>query len=378
MQRSDKRATRVITELVRKLNDLVAEGRPLGTLVSELGPRIYDGRSESLLAEDDDIVVLHISDMHLGPSYPFRLPHGVLSRQETGKKSLAQMLAADLEDLKLVGRIDSLVISGDFTETARLDQFNRAREVLQEILDKIGLDLSRVVVTAGNHDLDWTPGALNQTEPMSGVSRETYETFRELLRFEGGALVDVHSFPSLTGKTLLRVLSLDSNFVEGPKAAGIGYISEDAFYEADRLLKLQDTSKFETFRTWIVLHHHVFPATSLTIEEVQRPKLTVLANSSDLLAFAGQIGAEVILHGHEHQPSVTVARRWPADTGLDFQPIIGVGAGSISAPRSDLGPFSRHQYFILFRKSDHIVIRSRAMGDTGLAFGPHRDLIIPF
>jgi predicted MPP superfamily phosphohydrolase len=367
----------LIGDLVSELHKAAAETRPLGMLVSELGPRLYDKRSEKLVADENDFVVVHLSDIHIGESYPFRLSRRVSGRQEDGKRSAAQMLAADLRSLGLEGRIDLVVISGDFTDEAGMDEFNRAREIVEETLSSVGVDLSRLVVTAGNHDVQWRTSGLAQIAAVSGASRENYETFRELLGFKRTGDVELKSVVSRGGRRLLRVLSVDSNFVEGPSAAGIGFVSEDSFSAGERLLKQEQTAGIEDCWTWLVLHHHVFPASSLSIEEIKRPKLTVLGNASDVLAFASRVNAELILHGHEHQPSVTVARRWPCAPSPDFQPIVAIGAGSFSAPRAALGPFSRNQYFIIYRKRDHVVIRSRSSSDAGLAFAAHNDLVVP-
>lgn len=367
----------LIFELVSDAKNSALEVRPFGTLVSELGPRLYDDRSEKLVAEDHDLVVLHISDIHLGPNFPFRLPLTISGRQEVAKRSLSQMIAKDLAELDLSSRINAIVVSGDFTQKAELGEFQRAREVLKELLSELSLTENQMVITAGNHDMQWKPGELNQTERLSGVSREAFGIFRELTGRPPLSLSDLHTIVSPTGATALQILTLDSNCVEGPKAAGIGFVCEDAFNEAEDHLRHFDASPFESVHRWIVLHHHVFPASPITVEDIERPKLTVLANSSDVLAFASRIGAEAILHGHEHQPSVTVARRWPSDVGVDFRPLIAIGAGSAGCARVELGPFARHQYYVIFRKRDRIVIRSRSMGDTGLAFGTHNDLVIP-
>jgi hypothetical protein len=371
----------LVSELVVELRDShtrenKGNERIVGTLVTEFGPRLFDMRAEKALVEDADFVVVHLSDLHAGDSFPFRYP-----RFESNKKSLADILTADLLSMGLIGKLDAVVLSGDFTETASMDEFRRARDVVEEILNKMGLSSGRLVVTAGNHDVTWNPNKLSHVLPASGVSRDNYVTFKELLRLPSHPTVELMVIASKSGDSLLRLLSLDSNFVEGPHAAGIGFVSQEALDKAECLLNDEETkrgqSTVETVRTWVIVHHHVFPASSLTVDDVMRPKLTVLANASDVLAFCARVGGEMILHGHEHQPSITVARRWPSDVGPNFRPIVSVGAGSISASRSNLGPFSRNQYFVLFRMKDHVVIRSRSISDNGLTFVPHNDLVVP-
>ena len=42
-----------------------------------------------------------------------------------------------------------------------------------------------------------------------------------------------------------------------------------------------------------------------------------------------------------------------------------------------IGALGRNQYFVLYRKPDQIVIRSRCISDEGFAFMAHNDLVVP-
>lgn len=367
----------VISELVRGLNRLSKRGKPLGSLASELGPRVYDSRTEDVIATDDDIVVVHLSDLHVSEKFPFRLNTAVSGRREEDKYSAAELLTADLSRLGLIGRIDAMVVSGDFTGSAQIHEFKRAREILEEVCSSLGVDRGRLLIVAGNHDVEWKPSTMARLESLSGVSRENYETFRELLGLDPKRMVEALVVPSRTGKSALRLVGLDSNLVEGPEQAGMGFVGSDSFSTAEQLLKGSDVPSGIELMTWLTFHHHVYPATSLSMKEIIGKRSSMLGNAVDVLAFANRIGAEAVLHGHEHQPSVTVARWWPADAGPDFRPIVSVGAGSFSGSRDVLGPFSRNQYFVLYRQPERLVIRSRTMGDAGLAFAAHHDLLVP-
>ncbi len=126
------------------------------------------------------------------------------------------------------------------------------------------------------------------------------------------------------------------------------------------------------------MHHHVVPVSSAEVRNALQHKVSVMGNAADLLEFAAETRAEVILHGHEHQPLVTISRRWSSDESTpDFYPVVILGAGSFSSPYTDLGPFRRNHYFLLYRRTGDLIVRSRSLGDSGLAFGKHRDLQIP-
>jgi len=105
-------------------------------------------------------------------------------------------------------------------------------------------------------------------------------------------------------------------------------------------------------------------------------KVSVTANADEILNYANQWGVEMVLHGHEHQPTVTAVRRWPVDGANVFSPLVSVGAGSFEAIRDFLGPFSRNHYYIIYRQPDRIIIRSRFQGDGGVKFVTHSDMQI--
>ena len=369
----------VVSELIEEIHTSSSKPKPLGTLIADTGPRIYNAEDEDIVVTDNDFVVVHLSDIHTGPSFPFRL-NGVASKAEMD--SITDFLIEDLKRLKLIGRIDALIVSGDFTTTAEPHEFRSARKLLKEIIDEAKIDVENVIIIAGNHDVNWQTNGLEQPQPNSGSSRMNYADFRELVKHKSDdKLAELTTLTSRNGNRQLNILALDTNHIEGPHTPGIGFVSRKAFDEGRRLinsLPVNETgADMPTNPIWIVVHHHVFPATSYKVADAQKVPVSIIANVSDLLSYASLWGTEMILHGHEHQPSITVARRWPMEQKLAFKPLISVGAGSFSAPKSDLGPFSRNHYYIIIRRQDDMIIRSRQLSMNGLAFESHCDVVIP-
>jgi len=191
----------------------------------------------------------------------------------------------------------------------------------------------------------------------------------------GSELLEIRS---RSGKAVLRIVGFDSNRVEGPDAAGIGFVSRESLSDAKTRLLASDKANPNVERiTWMALHHHIFPASSSGLVNAQKNRISVMANAAEVLDYANQWNVELILHGHEHQPSVTVARRWPIDVGDVFAPVAAVGAGSFGVVREYLGPFSRNQYYVIRRRADDILIQSRWQADSGVRFVAHSDLSIP-
>jgi len=364
----------VIKAMVQEIYQRPNAPYNVGTVLSEAGPRLFiPGQIDS---HDDDLVVLHLSDLHVSSQhYKHRFPKGQLNKNE---HSAGELLRDDLKTLNLVGKIDGVVFTGDFVWSGDMEEFLRAQEVIEEILDAVGVGLDRTLLIPGNHDIRWAPGDLSSTPFDNRASRDLYDAFLKILGKTSDGTVDVLELMSRSGMVKLRILGLDSNRVEGPEAPGIGYVSRQSLLAAKQYLDtMQAASGSKNVLTWMAVHHHIFPACSLPLGDAQKKKVSVMGNAAELLDYANQWGIEMVLHGHEHQPSVTVARRWPVDDGDVFAPVTSLGAGSFGVIRDHLGPFSRNHYYVIHRRPDEIIIRSRCQGAGGVKFIPHADLHIP-
>jgi predicted MPP superfamily phosphohydrolase len=329
---------------------------------------------------DDDLVIVHISDLHISRnSHRFRLlwkNNWETVDLNSGTQPLVQLLYEDLESLDLIGLVDALVISGDFVERGTDEEFENAETVVRQLLERLNIPEKRLSLIPGNHDVLWP----DEDNPQREVSRVPYEKFAK--KFGRKAVeASLMTVNSRSGKSQLRLLELDSNRVEGPDASGIGFVSDDALSEATRLLKEAKSTKKKSTEvvnryTWMSVHHHVFPATPLPLDQAKKAKVSVLGNATELLNLANRAKIELVLHGHEHQPSVTVARRWWIDKGYQLSPITTVGAGSFGAATKLLGPILRNHYHIIYRRPHEIVIRSRMLGDSGNLFEGHEDITL--
>lgn len=325
---------------------------------------------DDLDPEPGDVVIVHLSDLHVGPNFRFFLPDVEAYR---GLKSANEFLQEDLETLGILGRVDGLVVSGDFAERGNeFDQFLSAQKVLEQITGALGIPLDRVALIAGNHDINWSPGEFAEKNPVTKVSRQYYEAFCKLLG-KSGTGATLTSIPSPDGKRRVRVVGLDSNLVEGPAAGGVGFVGRDALREAAGLLRADAANAPEEVATWVTVHHHVFPATNPSPHEAGAKRVSLFANASEVLDSVQAWGAELVLHGHEHQPSITIAQRWDdrgERKGNPFSRIVSIGAGSFSL-RSHLGPIGKNHYYVLHRSKDALTVYSRVMDSHDVAFIGH-------
>jgi 3',5'-cyclic AMP phosphodiesterase CpdA len=366
-----------ITDLVKTLSrgSSAAKAKRIGTIVSEAGPRVFEAGPVNLT--DDDIVVLHLSDLHVGEHYKHRLTWrgGQLNPNE---QFAGDLLKDDLEALGMLGRVDAMVLSGDFVWNGSAGEFSKAIGALEEMLKVIGLDLSRTLLVPGNHDVEWNAGGVGSKSLDPAGSRDRYDDFIRLLGKPSPAEAEILMIPSRSKKNRLLIVGLDSNKVEGPQAAGIGFVSRDGLSAARRAIAdFRRSDPTGNAAIWLVVHHHIFPATSASLTDAQGRMVSIMANAAEILELANRDKVEAILHGHEHQPSVTVARRWPFDDAHVFLPVVSVGAGSFGVKREHLGPFSRNHYYVIIRRPDGILIRSREQGGGGVRFVPHSDMWLP-
>ena len=290
-----------------------------------------------------------------------------------------ELLRDDLESMGLLGRVDAVLFTGDFVWTGDMPEFLRARDVVEEILEMLRLEKTRMLLIPGNHDVRRKLGKLGSSAHVGHVSREYFDAFLELLNKPSDGNLDVLEIQSRSGRSRLRVLGLDSNHVEGTDATGIGCVAPQSLRIAHQYMEAGlPESRVTPTLTWLAVHHHIFPTSPLSFAEAGQKKTSVTGNAAGTARLRRpRWGIEMALHGHGHQPSVTVARRWPIDEGGSFTPVASIGAGSFGAVREHLGPFARNHYYVIHRRSEDIIIRSRFQGVGGVKFNSHADLQIP-
>ena len=90
------------------------------------------------------IRVLHLSDLHI----------------TAGDDPIARLqpLIADLQDKKEgfgFERLDYLVVSGDLTNRASAEEFEKVYQLISRLIDRFELSAERCIIVPGNHDLSW-------------------------------------------------------------------------------------------------------------------------------------------------------------------------------------------------------------------------------
>ncbi len=98
---------------------------------------------------DGGFFILHLSDIHL-------------STPGEAKKYRMQ-LGTDLFNELKIDRLHYLVISGDIAYRSTPEEYKAAFDLTDGIVKRFGLDIGRIAVVPGNHDLNWDMSAENYT-----------------------------------------------------------------------------------------------------------------------------------------------------------------------------------------------------------------------
>ena len=221
--------------------------------------------------------LIHLSDLHFGAHEP-RLVDAVAERIDEEKPDL-------------------VVISGDFTQRARTEQFKEACEFLDR-LREAGHD---VLAVPGNHDV-----------PLYDVFRRFLSPLTRYKRYIDDTLCPVHELPGVTvvGINTARSLTFSDGRINEEQMRFIRETFGRANANAMRVL---------------VTHHPLF---ALPVGETGEVKRAVGRNELALDA-AAESGVDMLLAGHHHTASTHSARDLVTRAG----PALVVQAGTATSVR---------------------------------------------
>jgi len=221
--------------------------------------------------------LIHLSDLHFG-AHDQRLVDAVAERVDEEKPDL-------------------VVISGDFTQRAKTEQFKEACDFLERLRDA-GHD---VLAVPGNHDV-----------PLYDVFRRFLSPLTRYQRYIDDTLCPVHQ---LAGVTVLGINTARSlTFSEGRINEEQIQFIRDTFSRSDP----------DALRV-LVTHHPLF---ALPVGETGEVKQAV-GRSEMALDAAGEAGVDMLLAGHHHTASSHSARDLVTRAG----PALVVQAGTATSIR---------------------------------------------
>jgi len=308
--------------------------------------------------------ILHLSDLHFGKDYGFRLESEDQSIGN-GRHTLSDCIVADLERLGLTNDVAAVVVTGDFMthgnwsaapRSAALHEFDTLRRRLR-------LEKSQIVAVPGNHDVvRYADPASIDVRENAVVKQANYE-HETMFRTFVDELVGRDWKASLNyvrrihlGNADLDICVLNSCTIAATEWTEYGYVGRNGLDAIADLAK-QEIER-PTFR-FLALHHHLLP-----VANVEAPKskgVTLTLDASEILAAAQRAGVNVALHGHQHKPKIALYQNLPLNGEAAGGPIHVVANGSTGAKNDRLPPGERNTYCVFRLKADAIDVWVREL-----------------
>jgi 3',5'-cyclic AMP phosphodiesterase CpdA len=280
-------------------------------------------------------LLAHLSDAHIGP-IPRPNLHELLGKRVTGYVNWLYKRAGQ-HDMGVLARLvadmraqqpDHVLMTGDIVNIGLPAEIALARDWLETL----GAPES-VSFTPGNHDAY-----------VADVTTVVHEVFAPWTRGETPAT----GFPYLRRRAGVALIGLDSGVPTAPFVAS-GRLGDAQLAALGALL---EQSRAESLTRVVFLHHppHVGGA-------------RVLRGLDDAAAFEAVIarhGAELILHGHNHKPSVAYIA-----TPQGRAPVVGVA--SASAKPGGHYPAAAYNLYAIERAGDglKVTLRRRELDEAG-------------
>ena len=231
--------------------------------------------------------ILHLSDLHFGAHDPVLVD------------AVERRIDAEKPDL--------VVISGDFTQRARTEQFEEACAFLGRIRDKG----HEVLAVPGNHDVPLYDVLRRFLSPLARYKRYIDQTLCPFIEIAGVAVLGINTARSLTFK---------NGHVSHEQMA---FIRQTFARASDRQPKI------------LVTHHPLF---ALPIGD--GPELGhLMDDQQDALTAIAEAGVDLLLAGHNHRASVNDATKLVKGAGKAL--VVQAGTATSTRTRDEEQSFNR-------------------------------------
>jgi len=260
------------------------------------------------------LTILHGSDLHFGKPFDDRVAEAF---QETVREHSP----------------DLLVLSGDFTQRAKIGEYQKAREYLRKLPDL------PLVVTPGNHDV-----------PLYRVWERVFAPLRNYREFISSELDTVTKLDGAVAVSLNSTAPLRA-IVNGNLRDHQLLFAANAFRDVPE----------EHLRV-VVLHHHLAPAPDYESDQV-------LSGFQRCLDAFEKMRVDLILGGHLHR--AYVANSLDARSGKDGRHgIVIAHSGTTTSRRGRARERNKNSFNLIGITGDQMVITHHMYVEEGGGFVP--------
>ena len=231
--------------------------------------------------------ILHLSDLHFGAHDPI----------------LVEAVVARLDH----ERPDLVVISGDFTQRARTEEYKEAADFLAR-LSESG---HQVLAVPGNHDVPLYDLVRRFLSPLTRYKRYIDDTLCPFIEIPGAAILGINTARSFTFKN--------------------GHVSHE------QMKFIEDTfAKTDPHQPRILVTHH--PLFALPVGDGPQLGHTMDDQTVALEAIA-DAGVDLLLAGHNHRASINDATKLVKGAGKAL--VVQAGTATSIRVRGDSQSFNR-------------------------------------
>lgn len=244
---------------------------------------------------DDTLTIAQISDLHIGPLplVPLRLLDlkrltGFLNwhrkRRFMHLPAVAERIITDV----LAQRPDHIAVTGDLANIGLPSEIERAARWLARIGPP-----DRVSVIPGNHDIYSKVGGVDAGEHALGAWKPFFSPDEEGRRYAVGNA----GFPYVRilrrGSLRVALIGLNSA-VETPPMIATGRLGPA---QRQALARVLAATKLDGLVRVVMIHHPPQPGGAKPHHE--------LTDADAMVEILREHGAELVIHGHNHRPSIT-------------------------------------------------------------------------
>jgi 3',5'-cyclic AMP phosphodiesterase CpdA len=279
------------------------------------------------------LTVVHLSDLHFGPSHRFERQTTAGGDRVADGQTLLDSLKADLASVLSEQTPETsapvlIVVTGDLTDTAAPEQFREAATFILGLEEFLGDWAAHTVIVPGNHDVRWEETDIDdRLSAWRGFARDRLH--RNVVGLPDHPFALVYDDHAASHGTIVAAIN-SAGFVErGKPDENRGRISPNGIADLDQ--QLRSLPDDDTWLRVALVHHH--PILIPDLVEAGRG-YDAIVDGGDLLKVLRRHGFHLILHGHKHLPfnfSEDSRAAYSTRQTREQRPILVVCGGSVGS-----------------------------------------------
>lgn len=297
--------------------------------------------------------ILHLSDLHFGPSSRF-----VGSDHKELGKRFYRAIRGELQHREDNANISVVIVTGDISESGLPKEYQLAKDFFEGLAGELGLDRRYFIFLPGNHDICWPLSkqaeleqqieGFSEGELRARIDAYKFKFFNDfLVSFYGSTAANqeialengarISSFEDLR----LTIAALNSCEVESHRSADHkGVLSEN---QVQSVMTFWKGGAFGDWIKIVSLHHNPVTTVTSNIEDwtafLQQKKevapelverfaadVAGVEGKDYLRRLAEECEVQLILHGHHH---ATDQQSWPWKTSKGNTHVLSAGSWGV-------------------------------------------------